>query len=104
MAIKKKPRRLPGLWCGVVRVDSSAVAEGVRREGEIQETARTLASGEGLFLLGARKNAEVDELSPVLVAKAELSGRTVLEIEMDPSHPMVDPPSDAGGGKFVRSG
>ena len=78
--------------------------EGVRRKGEIQETGRTLAAGEGLFLLGAGKNAEVDELRPVLVAEAELGSRVVLEIEMDPSHSMVDPPPDAGSGEVVGSG
>jgi hypothetical protein len=80
------------------------MAEGVRREGELQETACTLAAGEGLFLLWARKNAEVDELLPILVAEAEPCGRAVLEVEMNSSHSMFDASPDAGSGEFVRRG
>jgi len=85
-------------------VSSSAVAEGVRCEGVFRESARPFTAGQGLFLLGARKNAQVDELLSELVAETELGGRTVLEIEVDPSHPMVDPSPDAGGGEVVRGG
>ena len=88
---------------GVLRVDSSTVAEGVRREGETGESARTFTAGQGLFLVETRENAQVDELSPVLVAEAEFSGRTILEIEVDTPDAVVHTPSDAGGGEVVRS-
>lgn len=78
------------------RFGLSAVTERIRREGEIRKSVRTLTTCECCFFFRARQNAEVNELLPVLVAEAELSGRAVLEIEMDPSHPVVDPSSDAG--------
>jgi hypothetical protein len=43
----------------------------------------------------------MDQLLPILVAEPELGGRAVLEIEVDPSHPVVDPSADTSGCEIV---
>jgi hypothetical protein len=44
----------------------------------------------------------MDELLPVLVTKTELGGRAILEIQVDPLHPVVDSSTDASRRHVVR--
>ena len=79
----------------------SSVGEWIGSEREVRESICALATGEGGFFLGARQNAETNKLRSVLVAETELGGRSVFEIEVDPLHPVVDPPADSCGGHIV---
>ena len=40
----------------------------------------------------------------ILVSDAEPRSRLLLELELDPSHTVVDPAPDAGGGEIIGVG
>ena len=61
----------------------------------------SFASRERARFLSRGQDPEVDELLPVLVAKTEMNGRFLLEIEIDATNRVLDPSADAGRGELV---